>query len=212
MIALAAKLKSRLLCIDFHSSTSAAVAEDLNTMLTATYILRAIAVLVRVRVEDLGQVDVEKSIVDLLGCVAQLLTRCRSTELEFYLANMTVYTETTVYSYTLNDLAFCSANVEELLNALFSNLKVFIEAATVLIGEHQQETPHFLSNWHLVRLTEQHLLAQFNENFISGYLTPPILQNMKALFGSNNSKEKYLQPLLLRFIGRIGRFLIVRLG
>lgn len=78
MIALAAKLKSRLLCIDFRTSTSAAVADDLNTMLTATYILRAIAVLVRVRVEDLGQVDVEKSIVDLLGCVAQVLTKCRS--------------------------------------------------------------------------------------------------------------------------------------
>ena len=74
MIALAAKLKSRLLCIDFRTSTSA---EDLNTMLTATYILRAIAVLVRVRVEDLGQVDVETSIVDILGCVTQLLKKCR---------------------------------------------------------------------------------------------------------------------------------------
>ena len=77
LIALTAKLKSRLLCIDSGTSNSGAPADDLNSMLTATYILRAIAVLVRVREEELGQMDVEKAIVDLLTCVAQLLKTCR---------------------------------------------------------------------------------------------------------------------------------------
>lgn len=93
-----------------------------------------------------------------------------------------------------------------------SNLKVLIEAATVFIGEHQQDNPQFLSNWHLVRLTEQPLLTHHKELFISGFLTPPLLQHINSLFESSDMKDKYLQPVLLRFISRFGRFLIVRFG
>lgn len=107
----------------------------------------------------------------------------------------------------------------------FCSIKIFLEAASVFIGDPKQSELSTAASWFVVteftfysyqqkqrQLQQLDLLDNVNSDtqmFISDELLTNVLSHLNSIQEGGDSL-KYLQPTILRFIGRVGHFIISR--